>query len=71
MKWHLRFGHYKLQILKLMKTKEMVNGKNNFIPTLPFCKSCLYGKQQQKSYLPMVEKQFKTFWNTSIWMYEN
>ncbi len=51
MKWHLRFGHYKLQILKLMKTKDMVNGINNFISTLAFCKRCLYGKQQKIKFL--------------------
>ncbi len=51
MKWHLRFGHYKLQILKLVKTKEMVNGINNFISTLPFCKNFLYGKQQKIKFL--------------------
>jgi hypothetical protein len=34
-----------------MKIKEMVNGINNFISTLPFCKSCLYGKQQKIKFL--------------------
>jgi hypothetical protein len=46
MKWYLRLGHCNLQPLKLMKTKKMGNGINDFISTLPFCQSCLYGKQQ-------------------------
>jgi hypothetical protein len=29
----------------------MVNGINNFISTLPFCKSFLYGKQQKIKFL--------------------
>jgi hypothetical protein len=37
-KWHLRFGQCNMQTLKLMKTKEMVHGINDFIFTLPFCK---------------------------------
>jgi hypothetical protein len=46
-KWHLRFGHCNMKTLKLMKTKKMVNGINDFISTLPFYKNCLYGKQQR------------------------
>jgi len=51
MKWYLRLGHCNPQTLKLMKTKKMVNGINDFISTLPFCQSCLYGKQQRMKFL--------------------
>jgi hypothetical protein len=49
----------------------MVNGINDFISTLPFCQSYLYGKQQEWNFLPMVAEKHKKFWSSSIRMFAN
>ncbi len=47
MKWHLWFGHYNIQTLKLMETKDVVHETNVTMIQLPFCKSCLFNKQNE------------------------
>lgn len=47
MKWHLWFGHYNIQTLKLMETKDVVHDTNVTMIQLPFCKSCLFNKQNE------------------------
>ncbi len=47
MRWHLWFGHYNIQTLKLMETKHVVHDTNVTMTQLPFCKSCLFRKQNR------------------------
>jgi hypothetical protein len=47
MKWHLWFGHYNIQTLKLMETKDVVHDTNVIMTQLPFCKSYLFSKQNR------------------------
>lgn len=44
--WHLRYGHLNVQGLKLLSSKDMVQGLPK-IGELELCEGCLYGKQSK------------------------
>ncbi len=63
MQWHLRFGQFKIQTLKLMETKGNLQGINTWMTQLPFCNSCLFSKQHKLKFpIDNGKKNNEFFW---------
>jgi hypothetical protein len=49
-----KIGPLQSENIEVDEDQKKVNGINDFISTLPFCQSCLYGKQKRMKNLPRV-----------------
>nr|GEU45425.1 retrovirus-related Pol polyprotein from transposon TNT 1-94 [Tanacetum cinerariifolium] len=47
--WHMRYGHLHLNVMKILKNKDMVMGLPNF-DDIEFCEGYILGKQSQNSF---------------------
>jgi hypothetical protein len=64
-----KIGPLQSENIEVDEDQKKVNGINDFISTLPFCQSCLYGKQKRMKFLPRVVEKHKQFWSSSIHMF--